>query len=59
MMYSERMETKNTQIKIKAGSREKKRWQAALSEDGRTMSDVFRRYMDKYAARIERRTASK
>ena len=51
------MDKLTEQIKIKASPCDKARWKLAIETDGRTMSDVFRAYMNKYAARVERNSA--
>tara|TARA_R110000772_G_scaffold45492_3_gene104225 strand:- start:845 stop:1021 length:177 start_codon:yes stop_codon:yes gene_type:complete len=51
------MDKLTAQIKIKASPCDKARWKLAIETDGRNMSDVFRAYMNRYAARIERNGA--
>tara|TARA_R110000850_G_scaffold152818_3_gene276083 strand:+ start:255 stop:422 length:168 start_codon:yes stop_codon:yes gene_type:complete len=51
--------TSSAQIKVKASPSDKKRWQEASEKDGRTLSDVIRVYLDRYAARVERKDALK
>jgi hypothetical protein len=42
-------------IKFRATEEERRRWQEALAEDGRTLSEVCRATLDRLAKRAERK----
>lgn len=46
------------QIKIKARPSDKKRWEAAVKKEGRTVSDVCRAALERLTSRVEKKDAA-